>query len=250
MHPETARAFGPALLSGLFPGMYAINNRLRPLLMLALIATAAITAHARSADLLAGSALGTPAIRVLLVDSGPAAFVPSVPGLEAPDAACAEATAGLARVQDLVDAQANARDALITIRRNAQDWKNLLLRGSNAADRQTMQQRFETQASLYEAQLLQLRGRLAPWATELERIDSLERERVKLFERYRSALATYGVQTLEAAALADRAVQGADVATFRTLEQTVDALTTMTRTQLQTLKQSVARCVGGRSRQL
>ena len=105
-------------------------------------------------------------------------------------------------------------------------------------------------ASLYEAQLLQLRGRLAPWATELERIDLLERERVKLFERYRTALATYGVQTLEAAALADRAVQGADVATFRTLEQTVDALTTMTRTQLQTLKQSVGRCVGGRSRQL
>jgi hypothetical protein len=218
--------------------------------MVALVATAAITAHARSADTSSGSALGMTAPQDLLADNRPAVSEPWVPGVEALDAACAEASAGLARVQDLFDAQANARDALITIRRNAQDWKNLLLRGSNAADRQTMQQRFETQASLYEAQLLQLRGRLAPWATELERIDLLERERVKLFERYRTALATYGVQTLEAAALADRAVQGADVATFRTLEQTVDALTTMTRTQLQTLKQSVARCVGGRSRQL
>ncbi len=246
MHLDSARALGSALR----PGMHAIRNRLGPLLMVALIATAAITAHASSADTLSGSALATPELRGLLVDSGPAASAPLVPGVEGPDAACAEAPAGLARVQDLFDAQANARDALITIRRNAQDWKNLLLRGSNAADRQTMQQRFETQASLYEAQLLQLRGQLAPWAAELERMDLLERERVNLFERYRSALATYGVQTLEAAALADRAVQGADVATFRTLEQTVDALTTMTRTQLQTLKQSVARCVGGRSRQL
>ena len=246
MHLDAARALGSALR----PGMHAIRNRLGSLLMLALIATAAITAHARSADTSSGSALATPAPRGLLVNSGPAASVPLVLGVEGPDAACAEASAGLARVQDLFDAQANARDALITIRRNAQDWKNLLLRGSNVADRQTMQQRFETQASLYEAQLLQLRGQLAPWAAELERMDLLERERVNLFERYRSALATYGVQTLEAAALADRAVQGADVATFRTLEQTVDALTTMTRTQLQTLKQSVARCVGVRSRQL
>jgi len=218
MNLEAVKARGEDVLARVLP----TGNRLRLRLTIALIATAAFTAHARSVDV----------------------------GFEAPDAACAGAPASIARVQDLFDAQANARDALVTIRRNAQDWKNLLLRGSNAADRQTMQQRFETQASLYEAQLLQLRGQLAPWATELERLELLERERVKLFERYRSALATYGVQTLEAAALADRAVQGADITTFRTLEQTVDALTTMTRMQIQTLKQAVARCVDSRSKQL
>jgi len=218
MNLEAVKARGEDVLARVLP----TGNRLRLRLTIALIATAAFTAHARSVDV----------------------------GFEAPDAACAGAPASIARVQDLFDAQANARDALVTIRRNAQDWKNLLLRGSNAADRQTLQQRFETQASLYEAQLLQLRGQLAPWATELERLELLERERVKLFERYRSALATYGVQTLEAAALADRAVQGADITTFRTLEQTVDALTTMTRMQIQTLKQAVARCVDSRSRQL
>jgi len=218
MNLEAVKARGEDVLARVLP----TGNRLRLRLTIALIATAAFTAHARSVDV----------------------------GFEAPDAACAGAPASIARVQDLFDAQANARDALVTIRRNAQDWKNLLLRGSNAADRQTLQQRFETQASLYEAQLLQLRGQLAPWATELERLELLERERVKLFERYRSALATYGVQTLEAAALADRAVQGADITTFRTLEQTVDALTTMTRMQIQTLKQAVARCVDSRSTQL
>lgn len=218
MDLEAVKARGEEVLSRVLP----TGNRLRLQLTIALIAATAFTAHARSVDV----------------------------GFEAPDAACAGAPASIARVEDLFDAQANARDALVTIRRNAQDWKNLLLRGSNAADRQTMQQRFETQASLYEAQLLQLRGQLAPWATELERMELLERERVKLFERYRSALATYGVQTLEAAALADRAVQGADITTFRTLEQTVDALTTMTRMQIQTLKQTVARCVDSRSRQL
>jgi methyl-accepting chemotaxis protein-1 (serine sensor receptor) len=116
MDLEAVKARGEEVLSKVLPN----GNRLRLQLTIALIAATAFTAHARSVDV----------------------------GFEAPDAACAGAPASIARVEDLFDAQANAREALVTIRRNAQDWKNLLLRGSNAADRQTMQQRFETQASL------------------------------------------------------------------------------------------------------
>lgn len=232
MNLETVRECSPAVLQR----RSGRRVRLGPLWMMALVATTPVTTQARSLDPLPGS------VRV--------AVAPSAPISDAPIAACADALVSITQVQALVDAQASARDALITIRRNAQDWKNLLLRGSNVADRQTMLERFETQARLYEAELLQLRSQLAPFQTELNRMDVLERERVKLFEQYRAALATHGVETLAAAALADRAVQGADVATFRTLEKTIDALTAMTRVQFQTLTQRVARCVDGQSRPL
>ena len=55
--------------------------------------------------------------------------------------------------------------------------------------------------------------------------------------KYRQALATHGVNTLEASFQADREVQGADVKTLRTLEETIEALATNNRGQFQTVRQ-------------
>jgi dTDP-4-amino-4,6-dideoxygalactose transaminase len=157
-------------------------------------------------------------------------------------AQCPQALAATDRLQAVVAAEASARDALVTIRRNAQDWKNLLLRGRDAAERQTMQARFDTQARGYEVRLSQLRAQLTPLDLELARVQTLEEERVKLFARYRAALERHGVDSLEAAAAADRAVQGADVATFRTLEKLIEAVAAQTGVAFQGLRTAIATC--------
>lgn len=160
-------------------------------------------------------------------------------------ATCPEALAAADRAQELVNAESLSRDALITIRRNAQDWKNLLLRGRDGAERQAMQARFDAQALAYETRLAQLRAQLTPLQLELDRMETLDRERARLFERYRTALARHGVASLESAAAADREVQGADVATFRTLEQLIDAIAARTRAQFQDMRAAIARCGSG-----
>jgi hypothetical protein len=146
------------------------------------------------------------------------------------------------RLQVMAGAESTARDALATMRRNAQDWKNLLLRGRDEKDRQTMQSRFDTQASTYSQRLVELRAQLAQLSLPLERLEVLQREEVELFGKYRAALARHGVASLEAAAAADREVQGADVLTFRTLEQTIDWLAAGNREQFSQVRQGAVAC--------
>jgi hypothetical protein len=76
----------------------------------------------------------------------------------------------------------------------------------------------------------------------LDRLDVLDREQLKLFDKYRAALARHGVDSLESAAAADREVQGADVVTFRTLEQTIEVLSTSNLAQFQTVRRSMRNC--------
>ena len=155
----------------------------------------------------------------------------------ASQAECAAMAPALDRLEAMVQAEMTAREALVTMRRHAQDWKNLLLRGSDAQMRQTMQSRFDSQAASYAMQLGNLRKQLHALGESPRRIDILDQEQIQLFEKYRQALATHGVNTLEASFQADREVQGADVKTLRTLEETIEALTTKNRGQFQTVRQ-------------
>ena len=157
-------------------------------------------------------------------------------------AECAAMLPALDRLEAMVQAEMTAREALVTMRRNAQDWKNLLLRGSDAPMRQTMQSRFDSQAASYALQLGNLRKQLQALGESLRRPDILDQEQIQLFGKYRQALATHGVNTLEAAFQADREVQGADVKTLRTLEDTIEALATNNRGQFQTVRQLLKTC--------
>ena len=76
----------------------------------------------------------------------------------------------------------------------------------------------------------------------LDHLVLLEREQIRLFDRYRAALARHGVGSLEAAAAADREVQGADVVTFRTLEQVIEVLSAKNLEQFHQVKQGVSTC--------
>jgi len=157
-------------------------------------------------------------------------------------AECATMLPSLDRLEAIVQAEMTAREALVTLRRNAQDWKNLLLRGSDAPLRQTMQARFDSQAANYAKQLGSLRKQLQALGESPRQLDILDQEQIQLFGKYRQALATHGVNTLEAAFQADREVQGADVKTLRTLEDTIEALATNNRGQFQTVRQLLKTC--------
>lgn len=157
-------------------------------------------------------------------------------------AACSEARSAADRLQAVVSAESTARDALITIRRAAQDWKNLLLRGRDASEREAMQRRLDAQARSYEERLATLRDQLWPLGLELDRARLLEDERRRMFERYGSALAHHGVATLDAAVAADREARGADVATFRALEQVIDVVAARARVEFENLRAAIDRC--------
>lgn len=159
-------------------------------------------------------------------------------------AECAAMLPALDRLEAMVQAEMTAREALVTMRRNAQDWKNLLLRGSDPQMRQTMQARFDSQAASYALQLGSLRKQLQALGESTRRMDVLDQEQIQLFGKYRQALATNGVNTLEAAFQADREVQGADVKTLRTLEEAIEALATNNRGQFQTVRQLQKTCPG------
>lgn len=160
------------------------------------------------------------------------------------NANCVPAQTSTARLQSLVEAEATARDALVSVRRSAQDWKNLLLRGRDPTQRQMLQARFEAQVRAYEARLESLHSQLMAQQLELDRLQTLRREQSSLFDRYRAALARHGAASLEAAAAADSEVQGADVASFRTLEQMIDALAGRRAAAFRDLQADIERCAG------
>lgn len=84
---------------------------------------------------------------------------------------CLATLPALDKLEAIVHAEMTARDALVTIRRNAQDWKNLLLRGSDAQMRQMMQSRFDTQAATYELRLGELRKQMQALGENSQRLD-------------------------------------------------------------------------------
>lgn len=160
----------------------------------------------------------------------------------AASANCEKATAMLGQLQPLVDAEASARDALVMLRRTAQDWKNLLLRGSDIAQRKTMQGRFDEHGKNYGEILQALKKQLASRPPELERVAAIDRERAVMLQRFDAALSRHGVATIEAGLAADQEVQGADVVSLRNLEQLTESLTTTRTTMFRDLRQALEQC--------
>jgi methyl-accepting chemotaxis protein len=146
------------------------------------------------------------------------------------------------QLQEVVQAQDSTKQSLITIRRNAQDWKNLLLRGSNEKDRQIMYQRFNDQKIAYEADLMNLKTQLISLNIQPEAIKILESQKTELFEKYDNALARFGVSSLDAASSADRLVQGGDVQTFRVLENLDKDLSIRVHKSFELLRSEIDKC--------
>lgn len=158
-------------------------------------------------------------------------------------AGCTDALNRLEALQSVVVARHAAQDALVGARRSAQDFKNLLLRGSDPVKVQVLSQRFEDNAHSYKKHLATLYRQLLAIPSEEERAKLLEQERELLFGGYRKALQTHDVRQIEEALAADKAVLGSDVKTFRALEQTIESLNAQTDEAFQKLHFTLSSCV-------
>ena len=146
------------------------------------------------------------------------------------------------QLQEVVQTQDEVKQALITIRRSAQDWKNLLLRGSNEKDKELLTKRFNDQKSTYEMDLKRLKIQLSALNIQADTIKILETQKNELFKNYDSALKRHGIDSLEAASKVDRQVQGEDVQTFRTLENLDQDLSTRVKKSFDLLRLEIDKC--------
>ena len=114
---------------------------------------------------------------------------------------------------DLISKELAAREqvnlVLEDFKTQVQEWKNVLLRGSNAEQLNKYWQRFESKEASVQSQLTQLLQRYAlPPRLENE-IQSFQQEHQQLGDRYRQGLERFKQSNFDAR-LADQAVSGID----------------------------------------
>ena len=136
-------------------------------------------------------------------------------------APCADRLVELAVAEDFA---LIARDASITSRRQAQDFKNALLR-SGTAEYERMAARFAERGPEYAAHLEKLRSLATRSGRHAEAVAALAGERDKMAARYRAALASLDAADRASVFRADEVAKGVDVPTFRQLEALVEAST-------------------------
>jgi len=141
--------------------------------------------------------------------------------LPAQAATCPDRLGELLFAEDMTLA---ARDASITSRRQAQDFKNALLR-SGTAEYERMAARLAERAPEYAARLERLRLLAANSGRHGDVVAALAGEREKMAARYRAALANLDASDRASVFRADEMAKGIDMPTFRQLEALVEAST-------------------------
>ncbi len=136
-------------------------------------------------------------------------------------ASCADRLRELSLAQDMGLA---ARDAAITSRRQAQDFKNALLR-NGTPDYEAMATRLREREIEYERQVDRLGTLAAKSGRHADIVAVLASERVKMAARYREAVASLEPTDRASVFRADELAKGVDVTTFRQLEVLVAAST-------------------------
>ncbi len=136
-------------------------------------------------------------------------------------ASCSDRLAELTLAQDFALA---ARDASTTSRRQAQDFKNALLR-NGTAEYERMAARFAERGPEYAAHLERLRALATKTGRHADAVAVLAGERDKMAARYRAALASLEAADRASVFRADELAKGVDVPTFRQLEALVEAST-------------------------
>lgn len=130
------------------------------------------------------------------------------------------AAAALARIDALHAAQLAAVGAQVSFKTQVQEWKNLLLRGRNAADYQTYREHFEQRAADVQSGLAAVERQLAALGLEATAATRLLADHAALLQAYRQALTGYRPADPGAPFAVDAAVRGID----RKLNDDIDAL--------------------------
>ena len=150
-----------------------------------------------------------------------AMLVLSINALRSLGAADQRATDALARVEALAEAADLARSAQVEFKIQVQEWKNILIRGSDPADLKKYREGFEKSAALTLAELDKLKAALAAQGAATDKVDVAQAALRELDDRYHAALKTYDGTDPESYKQLDHQVKGMDRAPTKAIDDIV-----------------------------
>ena len=128
--------------------------------------------------------------------------------------------AALARLAQLHAAQVSAVEAQVSFKTQVQEWKNILLRGRNAADFESYRQRFLARAADVRTGLAAVEKQLTALGLDASKVAPLLAEHQALATTYEKALTGFRADDATAPFTIDAAIRGVD----RKLNDDIDAL--------------------------
>jgi len=116
------------------------------------------------------------------------------------------------------------RDAQVELKKQVQEWKDLLIRGHSRTDFETHYTGFTKQEAVVQTQLGALRDSLKVVGISAGDLDGLMREHLALGAKYREALKHYDPNSQHAAQSADSLVRGVDRPLTLAMDAVVDSV--------------------------
>jgi methyl-accepting chemotaxis protein-1 (serine sensor receptor) len=134
------------------------------------------------------------------------------------------AAAALDKIEALALAADTARSAQVEFKIQVQEWKNILVRGSDPADLEKYTAAFRKSAASTLAKLDELKAQLGKLGVPATAVGEAQAALRELDERYAAALKTHDGSNPEAYKLLDKQVKGLDRAPTKKLDEIVDMI--------------------------
>ena len=116
------------------------------------------------------------------------------------------------------------RDSQVELKKQVQEWKDLLIRGRSKADYDKHLAAFSKQETLVQSQLRGLRDSLAAVGIAAGDVDGLIRDHAELGDKYREAIKRYDASSMGAAQHVDSTVRGIDRPVTLAMDGVVDSV--------------------------
>ena len=165
-----------------------------------------------------------------------AMLVLSLNALRALGDANARAREGVARVEALAEAADAARSAQVEFKDQVQAWKNILIRGGDAAEFTKYSGNFDKSANATLADLDRLKTSLKAQGAPVDKIDDAQAALRELNGHYTTALKSYDAANPESYKLLDQQVRGMDRAPSKKIDDIVDGIQAYAKATIATMR--------------
>lgn len=139
------------------------------------------------------------------------------------------------------DAVAGVRSAHVNFQRQVQEWKNVLIRGNDAALYEKHFKAFQERARDVQAQLAEAEKQLGDIGMSNELIAQLRKDHADMLDKYLTALKTFDPADAESGKKVDVLVRGVDRATSNNFDKLIDAVVQKTDHSLATRENEAQR---------
>jgi methyl-accepting chemotaxis protein-1 (serine sensor receptor) len=146
------------------------------------------------------------------------------------------ATDAVAKVAALAEAADLARAAQVEFKIQVQEWKNILIRGSDPADFKKYGDGFEKSAAATLAKLDKLTAALAAHGAATDKVGAAQAALRELNDRYHAALKSYDGANPESYKSLDQQVKGMDRAPTKAIDDIVDGIQDHAKTTIATMR--------------